>query len=83
MEMEIVTLFKGDAGKSVKCRLYRFPTKQERIADLGESEERWEYMKATPWESGFVHSKAMGELFGIPEAFRRTVSMFPALLSGY
>ena len=38
VKMQIVTPLKGDATNSVNCRLYRFPTKAERDADLGERE---------------------------------------------
>ncbi len=57
VEMKIITLFKGQATNSVNCRLYRFPNKKERIADLGEREAGIEYIKATPWESGLFIPK--------------------------
>src|SRR5437870_2535688 len=48
LQMQIVSLFKGETTNSLKCRLYRFPTKKEREADLGERDAAVEYMKANP-----------------------------------
>ncbi len=52
VEMKMLSVFKGGATNIIKCRLYRFPTEQERNAELVEREDRMEYLKANPWESG-------------------------------
>jgi hypothetical protein len=56
-DMEVLSLLKGEATNAIKCRLFRFPSEQERNADLGERDARIQYLKATPWESGLFVPK--------------------------
>lgn len=57
VQMKIISLFKGSNTNSFNCRIYRFPTKQERDADLGERDSLSAYVMANPWDSGIFVPK--------------------------
>ncbi len=56
-EMKILSTLKGRATDSIKCRLYRFPVKKERDADIEQGEADRQYLMATPWQSGLFVPK--------------------------
>ncbi|MEI6781984.1 MAG: hypothetical protein WCQ21_13810 [Verrucomicrobiota bacterium] len=57
VQLEVISPMKGEAPQHIRCRLYRFPTIKETMADLGEREARVEDLKASPWESGLFVPK--------------------------